>query len=77
MNIQAAFSPPAASGFSAGRFSAPTTSVTTVYTEEREEGIASFRCMTYGDVSHLYAAKEPVSFSGRFCETFDDPTERH
>lgn len=58
-------------------FSAPTTSVTTVYTEEREEGITSFRCMTYGDVSHLYAAKEPVSFSGRFCETFDDPTERH
>ena len=57
--------------------SAPTTSVTTVYTEEREEGIASFRCMSYGDISHLYIAKEPVSFSGRFCETFDDPTERH
>lgn len=58
-------------------FSAAPSSVTTVYTEEREEGIASFRCFAYGDLSHLYAADEPPAFAGRFCETFDDPTERH
>ena len=58
-------------------FVAAPTSVTVVYTEEREEGVASFRCARYGDVSHLLAAGEPVSFAARFCETFDDPTERH
>lgn len=58
-------------------FSAAPSSVTTVYTEERECGIASFRCSAYGDISHLYAADEPPAFAGRFCETFDDETERH
>ena len=58
-------------------FVAAPTSVTVVYTEEREEGIASFRCARYGDVSHLIVGNEPVSFAARFCETFDDPTERH
>ncbi len=58
-------------------FCAAPTSVTTVYTEEREQGIASFRCASYGDVSHLYAAKEPPAFSGRFCETYDNFEERH
>ncbi len=52
-------------------------SVTTVYTEERRAGIASFRVNAMGDVSHLYAAGEMPSFSARFCETFDDPDERH
>ena len=54
----------------------PTTSVTTVYTEERIEGKALFRASSIGDVSHLYAAGEEVSFSGRFCECFTDTT-RH
>ena len=58
-------------------FCAAPASVTTVYTEEREQGIASFRCASYGDVSHLYIASEPPAFSGRFCETYDDLTERH
>lgn len=58
-------------------FAAAPTSVTTVYSEERERGIASFRCAAYGDISHLYVAKEPVSFSGRFCETYDNDEERH
>lgn len=58
-------------------FVAAPTSVTTVYTEERECGIASFRCASYGDISHLYVAHEPPSFSARFCETFADQTERH
>ena len=52
-------------------------SVTTLYTEERERGIASFRCAAYGDVSHLYAGGEPPAFSGRFCERYEDFDERH
>ncbi len=56
-------------------FTAPT-SVTTVYTEERAEGIASFRVSALGDVSHLFEANEPPSFAGRFCECFTDDT-RH
>ena len=58
-------------------FVAPTTSVTTLYTEERREGKAVFRCAGFGDVGHLYAGEEPPSFSARFCETFDCETERH
>ena len=57
-------------------FSGAPTSVTTVYTEEREKGIASFRARSLGDTSHLYAAGEMPSFSARFCETFDSD-ERH
>lgn len=53
------------------------TSVTTLVTEERREGIASFRMTGFGDTSHLYAGDEEVSFQARFCETFDDMTERH
>ena len=58
-----------------GCFVAPS-SVTILHTEEREEGIAYFRSACIGDVSHLNAAGEPVSFSGRFCETFHSD-ERH
>lgn len=57
-------------------FVALTSSVTTLYTEERREGIAAFRCCGFGDVSHLYAGGEEPSFSARFCETFDSD-ERH
>ena len=57
-------------------FSAAPTSVTTVYTEEREKGFAYFRAATFGDVSHLYAYGETPAFSARFCETFDSD-ERH
>lgn len=52
------------------------TSVTTLYTEEREKGIAAFRCAGLGDVSHLYANGVEPSFSARFCECFEDDT-RH
>ena len=54
-----------------------TTSVTTFYTEEREEGKALFRCAGLGDVSHLYAAGEEPSFAARFCECFTDDTRHH
>ena len=57
-------------------FIALPTSVTTLITEEREQGKAYFRCQYFGDVSHLYKDDEPLSFAGRFCECFSDP-ERH
>ncbi len=58
-------------------FVAPPTSVTTVQTEEREEGIAYFRCRGFGDVSHLYLAGQQPSNSAAFCEVFTDKDERH
>lgn len=51
-------------------------SVTTLVTEEREEGIAFFRTLQFGSTQHLYAGKEPLSFFARWCETFDS-VERH
>ena len=45
-------------------------SVTTVYTEERRPGIASFRAAALGDVSHLYAKGVEPSFAARFCEVY-------
>lgn len=59
-----------------GTCAAPT-SVTTVVTEERREGIASFRMSAFGDISHLYAANREPSFAGRFCETFANESQRH
>ncbi len=52
-------------------------SVTTLVTEERREGIAYFRMSAFGDISHLYIAGENPSFSARFCETYDNFDERH
>lgn len=57
-------------------FVALPTSVTTLITEEREKGIAVFRCQQFGDISHLYAGGEEPAFAARFCECFDDDT-RH
>ena len=57
-------------------FVALTSSVTTLYTEERREKQAIFRCCSFGDTGHLYAGDEEPSFAGRFCETFDSD-ERH
>ena len=51
-------------------------SVTTLYTEEREKGIALFRAQSIGDLSHLYAGGEEPSFMARFCEIYDCD-ERH
>lgn len=52
-------------------------SVTILNTEERREGIVSFRISNFGDVSHLYANDEEPSFQARFCETYDNMDERH
>ncbi len=53
------------------------TSVTTLISEEREEGSVYFRCCGFGDISHLYAGGEEAAFSGRFCELFAAEDERH
>ena len=52
-------------------FCAAPSSVTTVMTEERRQGTASFRISRFGDVSHLYVKGEEPSFYARYCETFD------
>lgn len=48
----------------------PTSSVTTLITEERTKGEIAFKCMQLGDTSHLYAAGEPVSLSGLYPECY-------
>jgi probable phosphoglycerate mutase len=57
-------------------FCALPSSITTVFTEERREGTASFRITEYGALPHLYLAGEEPSFSARFCECYTDDT-RH
>ena len=53
------------------------TSVTTLYTEERRKGTAYFRMTTYGSTAHLAIDGIEPSFSGRFCEMYDNENERH
>ena len=53
------------------------TSVTEVVTEEREQGIAMFRGLRFGDVHHLLAGGAKPSFSARFCETYGNAEQRH
>lgn len=55
-------------------FVALTSSVTTLYTEERRKGKVIFRCCGYGDTGHLYAGGEEPSFAARFCEVYGDGT---
>ncbi len=57
-------------------FCALPSSVTTIVTEEREEGKAVFRCLGFGTLDHLALGGEEASFHARFCETFDSD-ERH
>lgn len=57
-------------------FRALPSSVTRLVTEEREEGIAIFTALYFGDVSHLYKGDEEPSFQARFCELYTDDT-RH
>lgn len=58
-------------------FIAAPTSVTTLTTEERREGIASFRVSSFGDISHLYKHGEQPAFAGRFCEMYSNSEQRH
>jgi probable phosphoglycerate mutase len=59
-----------------GMCAAPS-SVTVLTTEERRQGIASFRMSLFGDISHLYANDEPPAFAARFCETYENVEQRH
>lgn len=59
-----------------GTCAAPT-SVTTLVTEERREGIACFRMSSFGDISHLYAGGQEPAFAARFCETYANTDQRH
>lgn len=58
-------------------FCAAPSSVTEVLTEERREGIASWRISTFGDTSHLYAAGIEPSPHARFTDVFSDAGQRH
>ena len=53
------------------------TSLTAIATEEREKGIAIFRTLRIGDITHLTIGKEKPSFSARYCERFENEDERH
>lgn len=53
------------------------TSVTEVVTEEREKGIATFRTLRAGEITHLRIGNEEPSFSARFCERYENEDERH
>ncbi len=58
-------------------FCTPPSAVTTVVTEERRPGVASFRVGSMGDISPLYAAGREPSFSARFCEVYTNWEQRH
>lgn len=58
-------------------FCAAPSSVTTLTTEERREGIAYFRMSSFGDISHLYAAGQEPAFAARFCEMYSNADQRH
>ena len=57
-------------------FCAAPSSMTSIYTEERRPGIASFRVNEYGSTEHLYAAGDKPSPSARFCECFANEGQR-
>lgn len=58
-----------------GMVAAPT-AVTTLATEERRPGIAYFRMLSFGELTHLYMNNEPPSFSARFRECYMNENER-
>lgn len=51
-------------------FCAQPSSVTTLITEERVKGEVVFRCMQFGDLSHLYAGGERHSTAGLYPECY-------
>lgn len=53
-----------------------TSSVTTIVSEERTKGIASFRMIGFSDISHLNNENIEPSFCARFVENYDDD-QRH
>lgn len=57
-------------------FECQPTGVTTIVTEERQKGIAQFRCLNFSDINHLTSRGIEPGFWGRFCEIFDSD-DRH
>ena len=58
----------------------PTSSVTELYTEERQKGYAHFRATRIGDTTHLTMAglkPERLPHSALFAEVYSDFTQRH
>ena len=58
----------------------PTSSVTELYTEERQQGYAHFRATRIGDISHLTLAglkPERLPHSALFTEVYSDFSQRH
>jgi len=53
------------------------TSLTELVTEEREKGVAVFRTLRVGDITHLTLGNEMPSFSARFCERYENKDQRH
>ena len=53
------------------------TSLTELVTEEREKGVAIFRTLRVGDITHLTLGNEMPSFSARFCERYENKDQRH
>lgn len=51
-------------------------SVTTVISEERRQGVALFRANAIGDISHLYVHGMEPAFAARFCECYGNEGER-
>jgi len=52
-------------------------SVTEVFSEERQQGCALFRTWKAGDVTHLTLEGLKPSFAARFCEVYSNTTQRH
>lgn len=51
-------------------FFTPPTAITVLTAEEKEPGLAVFRCQVCGDTSHLREASEPISYYGGFASVF-------
>jgi len=58
-------------------FFMPPSAVTTLVSSEVKKGEVSFRCMQFGDTSHLYAAGEQNSPSGLMPEVYDPESPRN
>lgn len=55
----------------------PPSSLTILFSEEREKGKALFRISSYGDTSHLPDTDLSPNLSAKFCECFSDFDQRH
>lgn len=56
-------------------FVAAPTAITSIYTEERVSGIASFRINEFGATPHLLLGGMPPSKRARYIECFGDPAD--